>query len=80
VTNTALDKFGKLLMERFRDSAINHYDDLARGHWKAPSLQKLQSDLAGLSDEQQSMRIWNICRNTSATFVGHLLEIGRAHV
>lgn len=49
----ALDKLGKFLMTRFRDPAIDHFDGLARRHWKAPGLKNLQNDLATLTDEQR---------------------------
>jgi hypothetical protein len=42
------------MMENLRDRSIGFFDLLAAGHWKAPSLQPLQSSLATLDAEQLS--------------------------
>ena len=41
-----LDRFGEFLIKNLRDQAINYYDKLSKGEWKAPSLKPLQSDFA----------------------------------
>lgn len=53
----ALDAFGRFVMENLRDKAISTAELTLAGHWKAPSLQKLQSELAGLTAEQQRLVI-----------------------
>lgn len=55
MAHPALDKFGKLVITCLRDNGIEHYDGLARNHWKAPDLQQLQADLATLTDEQRKI-------------------------
>ena len=50
-----LDIFGRLVMEKLRDKAFRDADLKLQGHWKAPSLLKLQSELAKLSDEQRDL-------------------------
>jgi hypothetical protein len=52
MSTQALDHFGRFLMEHFRDKSIHWFDLLAAGHWKAPALQRLQSNLAALNEEQ----------------------------
>ncbi len=47
-----LNEFGKFITYNLRDRGINHYDLLAKGHWKAPSLQNLQNDLSKLTAEE----------------------------
>ena len=42
-------------MANLRDRAIEHHDLLAKGHWKAPSLQRLQRDLNALNKKQLSI-------------------------
>ncbi|MDJ0942604.1 MAG: hypothetical protein QNJ30_04030 [Kiloniellales bacterium] len=42
-------------MRKFRDRAIDRYDLLARGHFKAPRDQELQNDLASLSAAQRDI-------------------------
>jgi hypothetical protein len=49
----ALDKFGELVVTQLRDRALEFFDMLAAGKWKAPRLLTLQDELAGLSDEQR---------------------------
>ena len=41
-----LDFFGAFLVVKLRDRALSCFDNLSTGHWKAPALQKLQSDMA----------------------------------
>lgn len=48
-----LDRFGEIVASSFYDEALDHHDRLAIGQWKAPSLQKLQRDLACLSPEHR---------------------------
>jgi hypothetical protein len=50
-----LDRFGKFLMENLRDRAINHCEVLLEGRYTAPSLLKLQSNLASLTEEQRAV-------------------------
>lgn len=49
------DKFGRFLVEKLRDEAIDFHDGLVAARWKSPSLQELQSALSGLSDEQRTI-------------------------
>ena len=65
----SLDTFGKFLMEHLRDRAIDYYDGLASGHWKAPSLAQLQTDLQLLDERQRS-----IARRCVVSAVDHALH------
>lgn len=49
------DKFGRFLVEKFRDEGLDFYDGLAASRWKSPSLQELQFALTSLSDEQRNI-------------------------
>ncbi len=48
----AVDKFGRLIVTRLRDRAIDFYDLAARGHWKSPGLRRLQAGLAKMTPAQ----------------------------
>jgi hypothetical protein len=50
-----LDQFGQFLMANLRDKAIEFFDRLAEGQWKAGRLQQLQADLTGLDESQRSI-------------------------
>jgi len=50
-----LDKFGKFIMKNLRDRAIDNFDKLSMGYWKASSLQPLQSELHQFNEEQLSI-------------------------
>ncbi len=52
-----LDAIGKLIMERLRDSGFSFADGLVSGHWKAPRLGGLQSDLAAADDECRELAV-----------------------
>ncbi|GGH16104.1 hypothetical protein [Mucilaginibacter phyllosphaerae] len=49
----SLDKFGKFLVENFRDKGIYYAESLLAGIWKAPSLQDIQTGLSHLSITQK---------------------------
>lgn len=48
----AVDKFGQVIMTELRDKAIDFFELLVEGRWKAPGLQKLQAELQELNNEQ----------------------------
>jgi hypothetical protein len=50
-----VDKFGQLLVTKLRDTALDFFEGLALGHWKSPSLKRLQAGLAGLSPRQHEL-------------------------
>src|SRR5262245_5185034 len=50
-----LDHFGELITRQLRDRAIEHFDRLLAGHWKAPALQELQQELATLDGRQRQL-------------------------
>ena len=49
------DKFGKFLVENFRDKGIHHAESLLAGIWKAPALQDIQIGLSTLSITQKEI-------------------------
>ena len=55
MAHPAVDKFGKLIVTRLRDNAIEHFDLLATQHYAAPGLKPLQADLASLTVEQRDI-------------------------
>ena len=55
MAHPAVDKFGKIVVNKLRDAAIADYDGLASQRWKAPALQQLQADLAALSPDQRAV-------------------------
>lgn len=50
-----LDKFGEFIVENMRDKAIEFYDKLAQGSWKATSLKLVQEDLMKFDEKQLSV-------------------------
>ena len=50
-----LDAFGRFLMANLRDEALEYYDLLARGHWRALELAHLQDDLGALTARQRAI-------------------------
>ncbi|WP_434752301.1 hypothetical protein [Paenibacillus amylolyticus] len=48
----ALDTFGQVVMSDLRDRSIDFFELLVEGHWKSPSLEKLQAGIQGLNEEQ----------------------------
>jgi len=50
-----LDAFGKLVMVKMRDRALDDFEMMAVGHWKAPSRRKLQGALAKLDAKQKDV-------------------------
>jgi hypothetical protein len=67
-----LDKFGKFLMQNVRDEAIRYYEDLARGHLKAPSVASLQEELGSMSDWQRVI-VWRCVRVSVDVAIGSFL-------
>jgi hypothetical protein len=51
----SLDKFGRFVMEHLRDHAIDDVDRLAAAGWKASSVQALQNELVGLTEQQRAV-------------------------
>ncbi len=51
----SVDAFGRFLMANLRDEALEYYDLLTRGHWRAPELARLQGDLGALSARQRAI-------------------------
>jgi hypothetical protein len=51
----SVDAFGRFLMANLRDEALEYYDLLTRGHWRAPELAPLQGDLGALTARQRAI-------------------------
>jgi hypothetical protein len=72
-----LEKFRRLVITSLRDSGIKHFDRLAVGHWKAPSLKNRQAELAKLTDEQRMVTrrcVVNCLDNALHDFLFALVE------
>jgi len=52
---SAKDELGRFVMANLRDKALDHADLTLKGHWKTPSLQTLQDELARLDDHQRNV-------------------------
>ncbi len=52
---TELDTFGAFVMQHLRDEALDYFDGLTEAKWKAPSLKRLQEDLAALAPAERSV-------------------------
>ncbi len=52
-TDESLDKFGEFLITNLRDNAIDFFDKLLAGVYKAKKLQKLQDNLMHFSLEEK---------------------------
>jgi hypothetical protein len=50
-----LNAFGRFLMNRLRDPAIDQVDGLLKSHWKAPALSGIQKELAKLSANEKKL-------------------------
>ncbi|MFP5043064.1 hypothetical protein [Parasediminibacterium sp. JCM 36343] len=48
-----VDKFGKFIVENLRDKGIDFAEGLLKNLWKAPSLLKIQNEIATLNDNQK---------------------------
>ncbi|MHC4875640.1 MAG: hypothetical protein ACYTGL_04020 [Planctomycetota bacterium] len=48
----AVDKFGKIVVNKLRDAAIDDFDRLTERGYNAPALQPLQDELAAMSPNQ----------------------------
>jgi hypothetical protein len=51
----ALEKLGKLLVKDLRDPAIQHFDLLAKAHYRARPFGRLQDRLAKLTDLERRL-------------------------
>lgn len=50
-----LDKFGEFFVRNTRDKMLSDLEMLFRGAWKAPTMQALQTKLAGFTDAQKAV-------------------------
>jgi hypothetical protein len=73
------DKFGKFIITKMFDEAIGAYDGLARSHWKAPTLQQLQADLAALTPEQRDIVRQCVIEAIGSALHSFLFALGEAH-
>jgi hypothetical protein len=63
MTESDLDKLGSFLMTNLRDRGISFAETALDGAWKAPSLIKLQQQLASLSPEQKELVLDCVARS-----------------
>lgn len=54
-SNESLDKFGEFIIRNLRDGAIDFFDKLLEGYWKATKLQKIQAELKDFTLEQKNL-------------------------
>lgn len=69
-----LDTFGELVVTRLRDETVEYAEGLLAQHWKAPSLKKLQADLAQLPSEHQAVVVR--CVRASVDYGIHAFLVG----
>lgn len=62
-----LEKFGRFVMDHLRDRALHHAELMLSGHWKAPSLMRIQAELSALSPVHRQMvfRVVRSCVDAS---------------
>ena len=77
-TGQQVDKFGEFLIKNLRDSVIDFYDGLARGHWKADCDQPIQGRLAKLSEEQRAVVRESVVRALDYGIHNFLFALGVA--
>lgn len=73
------EAFGRILIENLRDRAILHYEQLASGHLKAPSLAAIQNELHSLSPSQRDLIRRCIIMAVDAGLHDFLFSIEEAH-
>lgn len=54
-SNNSLDKFGHFLVRNMRDNAIDFFDKLIEGYYKATTLQKIHQELSQFTSEQKDI-------------------------
>jgi len=71
-----LDKLGEFVMANLRDPAIEFMELLAQGHWKAPSLQSLQSEVVALPDDKKALVRRCVVQAIDAAIHDFLFKVG----
>jgi hypothetical protein len=66
-------------MTKLRDPAIDFYDGLARGHWKAADDQAIQAALAQLTEEQRTLVRECVTRALDYGIHSFLFQLGVAY-
>jgi hypothetical protein len=69
----ALDKFGKMLMEKVRDISIGEWDDVVSGEIKAPELIELHKKLASSFSHKQLKMLSSLIPEIVDTTLHYLL-------
>ena len=54
-SDNLLDNFGNFLIKNMRDNAIDFFDKLMEGHYKATTLQKIHQELSQFTPEQKNI-------------------------
>ena len=75
----AANKFGEFIVTNFWDESVEFFDQLVRGHWKAPALQQLQKDVAALSPAQRATVRQCVLQSLGAGLHRFLFALGEAH-
>jgi hypothetical protein len=74
-----VNKFGKFIVTKMRDKAIDFFEGLAAQHWKSPSTLRLQADLAKLTKKQQSIIRRCLIASIDEGLHSFLFALGEAH-
>jgi len=70
--NPYLDKFGKTLMSKVRDSAIRNWDMILDGRMKGDMANNIRQELSTFSDEQREL-VYRLIPNIVDTTLHYLL-------
>jgi hypothetical protein len=76
---SSLEKFGKFIVENFRDRAIEQHMTMQAGRLRSPTIQKLQADLLALSVEQRKLVLQIVTDAVDVATHDILLAIQDAH-
>lgn len=76
---SALDKFGKFIIERLRDRAIEQHLLMQKGHWKSPAIQELQKTLFSLSEAEKELMLRVVIDVVDTALHDFLFAIQDAH-
>ena len=75
----AANKFGEFIVKNLYDEAIDFFEMLSKGHWKAPGLKALQAQVQALSPGQLDLVRSCIQKAVGAGLHRFLFALGEAY-
>src|SRR5262245_8334240 len=74
-----VEKFGRFVVTKLRDPAIDFADGLLAGRWRSPGTRALQSALARLSPEQRALVRRVVVASVDCGLHDFLFALGESH-